>query len=924
MSKQQGDHQLTSSSTQKQSSKFPKVAVIGAGYWGRNHIRNFYQLDALKCVCDTKKEILSDLLANYKGVKLTESYEDILKDSSIDAVVLATPAVDHASMAIKAIEAGKDVLVEKPLALSVEEAKPVVDLAEQKKAILMVGHILLYHPAVQELKRLVDDGSLGKILYVQSNRLSMGKVRSEENILWSFAPHDISMILHLIGEPPQTVRAFGASYLQEGIEDVTVSILDFSEKVSAHIYVSWMHAFKEHRLVVTGEKRTAVFEDSRSTEKLRIFDSSFEWLRRRPAPVKGGIHVIELDELEPLTQECAHFLKCIETRQPPKSDGKEGLATLDVLEKCFNSMKKVNQRSETISMGVSQRGKAYFAHPTAVVDEPCSIGPDVQIWHFSHVMKNAEIGAKSKLGQNVLVGKGVKIGENCKIQNNVSVYAGVTLEDHVFCGPSMVFTNVHNPRCEIPRMSELKPTLVKRGATIGANATIICGNTIGIYAFIGSGAVVTKDAPDYALMMGTPARRVGWMCRCGVRLEAKDNSSSVWECGSCGDNYHLQGTDKIVRMDPEAETPRIPLLDLEKQNAPIRDECMRAIKGVIDNNRFIMGPEVEGLEKEIADYCGSRYAVGVTSGTDALLVSLMALGVGPGDEIITSPFTFFATVGSVLRVGAKVVFADIDPVTFNIDPKQVERLVNKNTKAIIPVHLFGQCADMDPILQTAKEKGVPVIEDAAQAIGSDYKDRRAGAIGTLGCFSFFPSKNLGAFGDGGMVTTNDPELAELIKILRAQGSKPKYYHKVVGGNFRLDAIQAAILRVKMRYLESWHEMRQTNANHYTRLFNEHNLLKHVTPPKVVEKRHIFNQYVIRVPKRDELKNYLSDNGVTTEIYYPAPVHLQECMGDAGYKEGDFPVTEAACLEVLALPIYPGLAEANVEYIVSKIKEFYTK
>lgn len=916
---------MANSSAQKQENGIPQVAVIGGGYWGKNHVRNFYQLKALKCVCDKRKDILSDLVADYQGVEFTDSYEDTLADPSIEAVVLATPAVDHPRMAIQAIEAGKDVLVEKPLALSVEDAKPVVDLADQKGAILMVGHILLYHPAVHKLKQLVDEGYLGKLLYIQSNRLSMGKVRSEENILWSFAPHDISMILHLIGETPHTVQAFGASYLQEGVEDVTVSILDFSQRVSAHIYVSWMHAFKEHRLVVTGEKRTAVFEDSRSSEKLRIFDSSFEWIKRRPAPIKGEAQAIELDHLEPLREECAHFLKCVQTRQTPKSDGKEGLATLEVLERCFNAMKRTSRRSTITSGPAVEQKSDFFAHPTAVIDEPCSIGSGVQIWHFSHIMKEAELGARCKIGQNVLVGKGVKIGENCKIQNNVSVYEGVTLEDHVFCGPSMVFTNVHNPRCEIPRMAELRRTLVKRGATIGANATIICGNTIGQYSFIGSGAVVTKDTPDYALMLGTPARQAGWMCRCGIRLERGQGSSDFWECVSCGDKYRQMRPDKIIRMEKDvAPTPKIPLLDLDKQNAPIREECLKAIKRVIDSNRFILGPEVDALEKEIADYCGAGSAVGVTSGTDALLVSFMALGVGPGDEIITTPFTFFATVGSVLRVGAKVVFADIDPVTFNIDPSHVARLVNEKTKAIVPVHLFGQCADMDPIMAIAREKGLPVIEDAAQAIGSVYKDRRAGSIGTLGCFSFFPSKNLGGFGDGGMVTTNNPQLAESIKILRAQGSEPKYYHKVVGGNFRLDPIQAAVLRVKLKYLESWHEMRQANAERYTLLVEEYGLLEHVITPKVVEKRHIFNQYVIRVPKRDELKKYLADNGVSTEIYYPVPMHLQECMENSGYKQGDFPVTESACNEVLALPVYPGLKEEDIDYTVSKIKEFYTQ
>jgi len=367
----------------------------------------------------------------------------------------------------------------------------------------------------------------------------------------------------------------------------------------------------------------------------------------------------------------------------------------------------------------------------------------------------------------------------------------------------------------------------------------------------------------------------------------------------------------------------VPLLDLKGQYMSIKDEIDAAISRVVESQRFIMGPEVEALEEEIAEYCGARYAVGVSSGTDALIVSLMALGISSGDEVITSPFTFFATVGSVLRLGASVTFADIDPVTFNIDPAQVERLITENTKAVIPVHLYGQCADMDPLLKIAEENSVPMLEDAAQAIGARYRGRSAGTMGTTGCFSFFPSKNLGAFGDAGMVTTNDDDLAERIRLLRNQGAETKYLHKALGGNFRLDAMQAAVLRVKLQHLDSWSDKRRANAAFYTERLQDSGLAgTKIVTPSIVQENHVFNQYVIRAEDRDGLREFLSANGVGTEIYYHTPMHLQECVNDGRHKAGDLPVAEEACGSVLALPIFPELSDAQKDYIVNTIEQYY--
>lgn len=902
---------------------FSPVAIIGAGYWGKNHIRNFYELGALTHVCDSDRVRLTSIAEKYPQLKYTTDYNEILSNPDIRAIVISTPAVSHHELTLRALKAGKDVLVEKPLALDIAQAQEMVRVADQYVRVLMVGHILLYHPAVLKLKEIVDSGQLGKMLYIQSNRLGMGKVRSEENILWSFAPHDISIILYLLNEFPSEITATGSCHLQADVEDVTTSVLKFPSGVGAHIYVSWMNPFKEQRLVAIGDKNMAVFDDTKPSDKLEIYNTNFEWVERIPQPIKGQREAIPFERAEPLKMECLHFLDCIKTRKKPRSDGEEGLRTLRVLQACYDSMKAKPRISSTMLSPKSVPAKGYFAHETAVIDEPCSIGAGTKIWHFSHVMKGAVVGEKCNIGANVLIGSDVKIGNGCKIQNNVSVYEGVTLEDYVFCGPSMVFTNVYNPRCEIPRMKEIRPTLVKRGATIGANATIVCGYTIGQYAFIGAGSIVTKDVTDYSLVVGNPARRIGWMCECGNRLQGQDVIGSVFTCASCEKTYRRNEKGISENIPGVATNIAVPLLDLEQQYYSIKTEIDQAIGRVVESQHFILGPEVEFLEKEISAYCGIKYAVGVSSGTDALLISLMALGIGPGDEVITTPFTFFATVGSIVRVGATPVFADIEPETFNLDPKEVERRITGKTKACIPVHLYGQSADMNPLKSLAKEHGFALIEDAAQALGTEYEGTRVGTLGDIGCFSFFPSKNLGAFGDGGIIVTNDSGLADRIRSLRNHGSKPKYYHKIVGGNFRLDALQAAVLRVKLKYLESWTAGRRRNAEFYNTMFQEQRLTSEiVTLPPCVRERHIYNQYVIRVKDRDRLKEFLKSQGISTEIYYPLPMHLQECFEHLGYLRGDFPVSEESAQQVLAIPIYPELTEEKSRYVVNKISELY--
>ena len=384
----------------------------------------------------------------------------------------------------------------------------------------------------------------------------------------------------------------------------------------------------------------------------------------------------------------------------------------------------------------------------------------------------------------------------------------------------------------------------------------------------------------------------------------------------------------------------VPLLDLKAQYAQIRAEVMPVIEEVCASQRFILGEHVLALEAEVARYCGSSAGIGVSSGTDALLLALMALGVGVGDEIITSPFTFFATAGTVARLGARPVFCDIDPVSFNLSPAAVAEFVERHckllngelisrrtggrVKGLMPVHLYGQSADMDPLMATAKQHRLKVIEDAAQAIGTEYRGVRVGSIGDIGCFSFFPSKNLGAFGDAGLCTTGDPDLAESMRVLRVHGGKPKYFHAVIGGNFRIDELQAAVLRVKLKYLDGWTAARQRNAAFYDAAFGAAGIANEVITPKALgQGRHIFNQYVVRVQNRDALKDFLTERNIGTEIYYPVPLHLQQCFAYLQHVAGDFPESERAAKETLALPIYPELTEAQLAHVVASVTEFYS-
>ncbi len=531
-----------------------RIAVIGSGYWGRNLVRNFHQLGALHTVCDGNPRVEAEIREKYPQAVFRRSYAEVLADVDVDAVVVATPAVTHFEMARQAIEAGKDVYVEKPLALKVDEGAELLSLAERHGRIVMVGHILQYHPAVLKLKELIASGDLGRIDYIYSNRLNMGKIRTEENILWSFAPHDISVVLGLLDEDPVSVTCDGGEYLNLGVADVTLSQLTFASGVRAHIFVSWLHPFKEQRLVVVGSEKMAVFDDT-AADKLVLYSHRVEWRDRVPNAVKAMGEKVEIENTEPLNSECRHFLECVEQRATPRTDAREGVRVLKVLAACEEAL--ATHRVTPAAKEPVQASKDYFAHPTAIVDEPARIGRGTKIWHFSHILSGAIIGERCIFGQNCQVGEKVTIGNNVKVQNNVSIYTGTVVEDDVFLGPSCVLTNVTNPRSQVNRHALYEKTVIRRGATVGANATIVCGIELGRYCFIAAGAVVARSVPDYALMVGSPARQKGWMSRHGHRLGAADANGAM-ACPESGYRYAETepGVLRCLDLDEEAPLPR--------------------------------------------------------------------------------------------------------------------------------------------------------------------------------------------------------------------------------------------------------------------------------------------------------------------------------------------------------------------------------
>lgn len=527
-----------------------RICVVGAGRWGKNHIKTLDSLGALGGVVDSEQATLKWFEEKYPGISTYRSVEEAIS-GDFDGFTVATPAETHFEIARALLKNKKPVLVEKPITLRAEEARELKALSDSTGTPLMVGHVMLFHPAIRKIKELLASDKIGKLQYIYSNRLNLGTVRKEENILWSFAPHDISIFQFLIGSLPVEVVSRGGAFVQPHIHDSTMTILTYPNNIVGHIFVSWLHPFKEHRLVVIGSKGMLSYEDHSPEKELLFFEKGIDWVKGEPVSRDGATENVPYEKTMPLTEEMKHFLSAVEGGAVEVAGSQNGVEVLEILEKASESL--LNQSAASISSSqVVQSGdqeKGFFVHPSSYVDENVTIEEGSKIWHFSHIQSGTKIGKKCSIGQNVNVGNNVKIGSHVKIQNNVSVYEGVELEDYVFCGPSMVFTNVMDPRSKYPQRggSFYKKTLVRVGASIGANATIVCGNTIGRHAFIGAGSVVTKDVPDFAMMVGVPAMQIGWMCECGEKLSKVEASAA---CKRCGLNYSLEN-GKLIQVKGE-------------------------------------------------------------------------------------------------------------------------------------------------------------------------------------------------------------------------------------------------------------------------------------------------------------------------------------------------------------------------------------
>ncbi len=475
------------------------VAVIGCGRWGKNLVRNFDELGVLSCICDLDESLLSSIeTVTFAG--RIRYLRPLLNDSSVDGVVIATPSNTHYKIAKEFLLAGKDVMVEKPMALSVDEGMDLIAIAEERGRVLLVGHLLEYHPAIVQLEKMVDAGELGKINYISSTRLDFGNVQQGSDVLWTFAPHDLDTVLLLMKRAPVSAATTGGDYIETGAIDVSMNTLDFGEGLKALLFLSWLYPYKERKLVVIGDKGMAVFDDV-GKDKLTVYPNTVAWQHGKPLTKMEDGRVINVDDVEPLRLECQDFIHCIVSRDKPRVSVARAIQVLQLLTACQESA-----RSGGIPVMINQAMPSnVFVHPTATIDPGALIGRSTKVWHYCHVSAGAVIGERCVLGQSVYVGPGVRIGNGVKIQNNVSVYEGVMLEDDVFCGPSCVFTNDKYPRATADNRRSWKTTLVRRGATIGANATILCGITIGRDALVGAGAVVTKDVPDGAVAYGNPA-----------------------------------------------------------------------------------------------------------------------------------------------------------------------------------------------------------------------------------------------------------------------------------------------------------------------------------------------------------------------------------------------------------------------------------
>ena len=687
-----------------------KIALIGCGYWGKNYVKTL-QNNAyleLKYVFD----INNPSITLPQNIIFTQNLNDILNDSEVEGVIIAIPTKKIFEVAKKCLEAGKNVLMEKPMTDSSQKANELIEIANRNNRILMIGHIFVYHPAIKKLKEIIEKGELGKILYAYSARIAPGPVRNSEEIdaLWDLAPHDLSIFNYLFGKQYSDLRAFSNNFLRKDIIDSASVTMKFGD-IPVEIHVRWWDSEKIRKITIIGERKIAVFDDI-AEKKLKIYDKNIDLKNSKINDY--GEYYVEIENKSALENQCMHFFGCIQNHKKPLTDGESGLNVVKILEEI-----------------------------------------------------------------------------NGKIKND----------------------------------------LVKTS-----------------------------------------------------KMEVK-------------------------------------FLDLTRIHNPLKQEIMQEIEKIIDKNSYILGEKVEEFENNFAKFHGATYGIAVDSGTSALELSLRVLGIGHGDEVILPTNTFIATASAVAFTGAIPVLVDCDE-NYNINPKDIENNITSRTKAIIPVHLYGQPADMDEINEIAKRYGLSVIEDACQAHGSEYRGRRVGNFSKLACFSFYPGKNLGGMGDGGIILTNDKELSEKLKMIRNYGQSKKYYHDFLGYNRRLDGIQATILNVKLKNLDEWNKQRRNIAEKYNFYLKRNP--KIIPPNESFDRKHVYHLFVIRIPAetRDILIKFLKENGIDSGLHYPIPIHLQKAYKYLNYREGDFPFAEKYSNEILSLPMFPGMTNEEVEYVCKKINEFY--
>jgi UDP-2-acetamido-3-amino-2,3-dideoxy-glucuronate N-acetyltransferase len=524
-----------------------KIAVIGAGKWGKNHVKTLYNMGQLAAIIEANETIRNSFKENYPEIP---TFSTIDEKGALDFLgyTIAAPAVYHFELAKTLLEHNKHILVEKPITLCSKEAALLNKIAKERKLVITTGHLLLFHPAFREMKACIKEGKLGNIQYIYSNRLNLGTIRTKENSLWSFAPHDISLFQYLTESYPTHIHSEGGAFIQPHIHDTTLTTIKYPNNITSHIFVSWLHPFKEHRFVLIGSKGMLTFEDSSKDKQLLFYQKGVDWVNGEPIKREGPTETITYEEAQPLTLEMQHFIDCIEGKVVNNLiNGEKGQEVLEILEKADASLHSKEPETK-LSNPVDNKYPNVKIHESAYVDNNTTIGKNSKIWHFSHIQNNVNIGESCIIGQNVNIANNVTIGNFCKIQNNVSVYEGVEIEDYVFCGPSMVFTNIINPRCKYPQAESqhYKKTRIKTGASIGANATIVCGITIGAHALIGAGSVVTKDVPNYAIITGNPGRISGWMSEGGIKLNFNEKNEAY--CKKSKKSYTKKG-DIVIEQE---------------------------------------------------------------------------------------------------------------------------------------------------------------------------------------------------------------------------------------------------------------------------------------------------------------------------------------------------------------------------------------